>query len=70
MASTGDHLPPTSTDTQRSEKATSSRGNGGEEEVDPLMMKYMELVSQKRARERREEQDFSLSDHNLVSYSI
>lgn len=31
------------------------------------MMKYMELVSQKRARERREGQDFSLSDHNLVS---
>ena len=60
-------------ETKETEDVTSSAETKGG--VDPLMMKYMELVAQKRAEEKREGRgqqplhDFSLSEQSQVSYS-
>jgi hypothetical protein len=66
--------PPSSVERAMENKETedvtsSAETKGG---VDPLMMKYMELVTQKRAEEKRESrgqqprQDISLSEHSQV----
>ena len=66
--------PPSSVErAMETEDVTSSAETKGG--VDPLMMKYMELVTQKRAEEKKEGrgqqplQDISLSEHSQVTYS-